>query len=131
MKAEDLDVTAVEKSWNQHTRLLFLCSPNNPSGNLLGGEKIKSLLSQFHGLVILDEAYIDFTDYPGFLPLLNEYKNLVVLQTLSKAWGLAGIRLGMCFATPEVIQQLRNDGASVQTFGGPRSDTTIVFRYLT
>ena len=102
----DLDVDAIKKTWNKNTKLLFLCSPNNPSGNLLGSEKIKSLLSQFHGLVILDEAYIDFTDYPGFLPLLNDYHNLVVLQTLSKAWGLAGIRLGMCFAAPEVIKIL-------------------------
>ena len=102
----DLDVDAIGKTWSKNTKLLFLCSPNNPSGNLLGVEKIKSLLAQFHGLVILDEAYIDFTDDTGFLPLLNDHKNLVVLQTLSKAWGLAGIRLGMCFADPEVIHVL-------------------------
>ena len=102
----DLDADAIKKTWDKNTKLLFLCSPNNPSGNLLGVEKIKFLLSQFHGLVILDEAYIDFTDYAGFLPVLDDYKNLVVLQTLSKAWGLAGIRLGMCFGAPEVIRIL-------------------------
>ena len=102
----DLDVTAIKDSWNRNTKLLFLCSPNNPSGNLLDVEKIKSLLAQFHGLVILDEAYIDFTGTPGFLPVLDEFSNLVVLQTFSKAWGLAGIRLGMCFSNPEVIQVL-------------------------
>jgi histidinol-phosphate aminotransferase len=102
----DLDVTAIKNAWNQNTKLLFLCSPNNPSGNLLDAEKIKSLLLQFHGLVILDEAYIDFTGTPGFLPVLDEFSNLVVLQTFSKAWGLAGIRLGMCFSNPEVIQVL-------------------------
>jgi histidinol-phosphate aminotransferase len=102
----DLDITAIKNAWNQNTKLLFLCSPNNPSGNLLDAEKIKSLLSQFHGLVVVDEAYIDFTGTSGFLPALEEFNNLVVLQTFSKAWGLAGIRLGMCFSTPEVIQVL-------------------------
>jgi histidinol-phosphate aminotransferase len=102
----DLDVAAIKNAWNRNTKLLFLCSPNNPSGNLLDVEKIKSLLSQFHGLVIIDEAYIDFTGKAGFLPVLDEFNNLVVLQTFSKAWGLAGIRLGMCFSTPEVIQIL-------------------------
>ena len=102
----DLDVTAITNAWNRNTKLLFLCSPNNPSGNLLDAEKIRSLLSQFHGLVVIDEAYIDFTGKPGFLRGLDEFNNLVVLQTFSKAWGLAGIRLGMCFSTPEVIQIL-------------------------
>ena len=105
-KVFDLDVPAIERTWDKRSKLLFVCSPNNPSGNLLDMENIKFLLSAFRGLVIVDEAYIDFTDYPGFLPLLNEYNNLVVLQTLSKAWGLAGIRLGMCFANQEVIRIL-------------------------
>ena len=102
----DIDLSGVEKTWNDKTKLLFLCSPNNPSGNLLSKSKIESLLMRFQGLVIVDEAYIDFTDYDGFLPLLNQYKNLIVLQTLSKAWGLAGIRLGMCFSNKEVINIL-------------------------
>lgn len=102
----DIDLAATEQTWNERTKLLFLCSPNNPSGNLLSKNKIELLLQNFSGLVIVDEAYIDFTDYPGFLPLLNQYNNLVVLQTLSKAWGLAGIRLGMCFSNVEVIKVL-------------------------
>ena len=102
----DIDLTSTEEAWNEKTKLLFLCSPNNPSGNLLSKGKIESLLRKFKGLVIVDEAYIDFTDYTGFLPLLTQYNNLVVLQTLSKAWGLAGIRLGMCFSNVEVIKVL-------------------------
>jgi len=102
----DVDVSKAENTWTDKTKLLFLCSPNNPSGNLLSKSKIESLLQRFSGLVIVDEAYIDFTDYEGFLPLLNRYQNLVVLQTLSKAWGLAGIRLGMCFSNKEVINIL-------------------------
>src|SRR5258708_35904457 len=102
----DLDVDSIQCAWNKRTKLLFLCSPNNPSGNLLDMEKIKVLLDDFHGLVIVDEAYIDFAGYDGFLPLLDQFNNLVVLQTFSKAWGLAGIRLGMCFSNPEVIHIL-------------------------
>lgn len=99
----DLDVTAILQAVDLNTKLIFLCSPNNPSGNLLSFEKVKQVVSGFTGLVIVDEAYIDFTDYTGFLPLLNQYPNFVVLQTLSKAWGLAAIRLGMCFASSEII----------------------------
>jgi histidinol-phosphate aminotransferase len=102
----DIDLAATEAGWNKRTKLLFLCSPNNPSGNLLNKSKIESLLKKFSGLVVVDEAYIDFAGYPGFLPLLGEYNNLVVLQTLSKAWGLAGIRLGMCFSSKEIIKIL-------------------------
>jgi histidinol-phosphate aminotransferase len=102
----DIDLDATRTVWDKNTKLLFLCSPNNPSGNLLGFEKVKALLSEFNGIVIVDEAYIDFTDYEGFVPLLNQYPNLVILQTLSKAWGLANIRLGMCFAGTEIISIL-------------------------
>jgi histidinol-phosphate aminotransferase len=102
----DIDLDATRTVWDKNTKLLFLCSPNNPSGNLLGFEKAKTLLNEFTGIVILDEAYIDFTDYEGFVPLLNQYPNLVILQTLSKAWGLANIRLGMCFASTEIISIL-------------------------
>lgn len=102
----DIDLNALREAWDDHTRLIFLCSPNNPSGNLLDPEKIKSVLEQFHGIVVVDEAYIDFTNFPGFVPLLSTYPNLVVLQTLSKAWGLAAIRLGMCFASKEIIAVL-------------------------
>jgi histidinol-phosphate aminotransferase len=102
----DIDLDSTRKAWDKNTKLLFLCSPNNPSGNLLSMDKIKVLLNEFTGLVIVDEAYIDFTDYEGFVPLLNQFPNLVILQTLSKAWGLANLRLGMCFAGPTIISVL-------------------------
>ena len=102
----DLDLTRISDAWDDHTKLIFLCSPNNPSGNLLDPEKIKTVLTQFQGIVVVDEAYIDFTNDAGFVPLLKIYPNLVVLQTLSKAWGLAAIRLGMCFASKEIIAVL-------------------------
>ncbi len=84
----DIDETATKNAWDGNTKLLFLCSPNNPSGNLLSIDKIKSLLDEFGGLVVLDEAYIDFAGQAGFLPLLDTYQNLVVLQTCSKAGAL-------------------------------------------
>ncbi|NOS92173.1 MAG: histidinol-phosphate transaminase [Cyclobacteriaceae bacterium] len=102
----DLDVEAISKALDKNTKLLFLCSPNNPSGNLLSEEKINQLLHAFPGLVVVDEAYIDFTKRLGFLAKINDYSNLVVLQTLSKAWGMASLRIGMCFAPPEIIQVL-------------------------
>ncbi len=86
-----------------HTKLMFLCSPNNPTGNdLLRGE-IEALLDKFEGLVVLDEAYIDFSDRPSFLEVLDRYPNLILLQTFSKAWGCAAIRLGMAFASAAII----------------------------
>lgn len=80
------------------TKLLWLCSPNNPTGNAFPAQEIESLLRRFGGIVMLDEAYIDFADGGGFLPRLGEFPNLVVLQTLSKAWGMAGLRLGLAYA---------------------------------
>lgn len=85
------------------TKLLFLCSPNNPSGNLLDPEEVEKTIRNFGGIVVLDEAYIDFANHEGFLPRLSEFPNLVVLQTLSKAWGMAGIRIGFAFAGPEIV----------------------------
>jgi histidinol-phosphate aminotransferase len=102
----DIDFNILSERWDDRTKLIFLCSPNNPSGNLLDPEKIKATLDKFQGIVVVDEAYIDFTNYPGFVPLLKTYPNLVVLQTLSKAWGLAAIRVGMCFASVEIIAVL-------------------------
>ena len=87
-------------------KLLFLCSPNNPTGNSLNREEIRKVLVGFGGIVVVDEAYIDFSSEPSFLSELSTYPNLVVLQTLSKAWGSAGIRLGMAFASPEIIAVL-------------------------
>ena len=87
----------------EHTKLIFICSPNNPTGNDLLRSEIETLIRQFDGLVILDEAYNDFSEAPSFLENLNRYPNLIVLQTFSKAWGCAAIRLGMAFASPEII----------------------------
>lgn len=88
---------------DEHTKLIFLCSPNNPTGNDLIRSEIETLLREFEGLVILDEAYSDFSDAPSFLEELDKYPNLVVFQTFSKAWGCAAIRLGMAFASKEII----------------------------
>lgn len=86
-----------------HTKLIFICSPNNPTGNDLLRSEIEKLVRSFDGLVILDEAYNDFSEAPSFLEELDKYPNLIVLQTFSKAWGCAAIRLGMAFASPEII----------------------------
>lgn len=101
-----LDAQRVIDSITSSTKIIFLCSPNNPSGNLLEREKVEIILQRFTGLVVIDEAYLDFANDPGFISVLSRYPNLVVLQTLSKAWGLAGLRLGMCFASEEIIHVL-------------------------
>lgn len=88
---------------DEHTKLIFLCSPNNPTGNDLNRDEIEKLLREFDGLVVLDEAYNDFSDQPSFLEELDEHPNLIVLQTFSKAWGCAAIRLGMGFASEAII----------------------------
>lgn len=88
---------------DEHTKLIFLCSPNNPTGNDLCRDEIVKLLTRFDGLVVLDEAYSDFSDAPSFLQQLDDYPNLIVLQTFSKAWGCAAIRLGMAFASEAII----------------------------
>lgn len=88
---------------DEHTKVIFLCSPNNPTGNDLPRAEIEKLLSSFQGLVVLDEAYNDFSEVPSFLTELEKYPNLIVLQTFSKAWGCAAIRLGMAFASPQII----------------------------
>ena len=88
---------------DDHTKLVFLCSPNNPTGNNLDRREMEKLLDTFQGLVIIDEAYSDFSDAPSFLADLDKYPNLIVFQTFSKAWGCAAIRLGMAFASKEII----------------------------
>ncbi len=91
---------------DNNTKLIFLCSPNNPTGNLLDKDEVKKVASKFNGLVVIDEAYIDFAPGESFLNELNQYENLIILQTFSKAWGMAGIRLGMAFASVEIIRIL-------------------------
>lgn len=88
------------------TKMIFICSPNNPTGNEMDGREILKLIEQFDGIVILDEAYNDFSLRPSMLASLSNYSNLIVLQTFSKAWGGAAIRLGMAFASPEIIEIL-------------------------
>lgn len=97
-KAEDL-----LKASDENTKLMFLCSPNNPTGNNLDAKEIIALLQAFQGIVVIDEAYIDFSSQPSFIGILDEYPNLIILQTFSKAWGCAAIRLGMAFASPDII----------------------------
>ena len=89
---------------NIYTKAIFICSPNNPTGNLLDKSEIVKLITCFDGLVVVDEAYIDFSPESSLLSELDKYENLIILQTFSKAWGMAGIRLGMAFAQPEIIR---------------------------
>uniref|UniRef100_UPI004048AADE histidinol-phosphate transaminase n=1 Tax=Algoriphagus sp. TaxID=1872435 RepID=UPI004048AADE len=91
---------------NAHSKILFLCSPNNPSGNAVKREDILFLLENFPGIVVVDEAYIDFSEGASLLTVLDRHPNLLVMQTLSKAWGLASLRLGMAFASSELIRVL-------------------------
>ena len=101
-----LPVGALLAAADERTKLIWLCSPNNPTGNAFPAQEIESLLRRFDGIVVLDEAYIDFADGGGFLPRLGEFPNLIVLQTLSKAWGMAGLRLGLAFAQEEIVETL-------------------------
>ena len=98
-----LDLPAIEAAVDEHTKLIFICSPNNPTGNTINRHDIEAILNNFDGLVVVDEAYINFSQSKSFTQELAEYQNLVVLQTLSKAWGLAALRLGMAFASTEII----------------------------
>jgi histidinol-phosphate aminotransferase len=91
-----------------NSKILFLCSPNNPTGNSFTIASVRELLIKFKGLVVLDEAYIDFSDQKSWLTKLEDFPNLIVTQTLSKAYGLAGIRLGVCYASKEIIEVLNN-----------------------
>lgn len=98
--------TAVLNIANGNSKILFLCSPNNPTGNSFEADRVEFLLKNFKGIVVIDEAYIDFSNEESWLSRLKEFPNLVVVQTLSKAFGMAGIRLGMCFASEAIIATL-------------------------
>lgn len=91
-----------------NSKLLFLCSPNNPTGNSFNVFEVENLLNSFEGIVVIDEAYIDFSETNSWLDRLDEFPNLVITQTLSKAYGLAGIRLGVCYASAEIISVLNS-----------------------
>jgi len=101
-----LNVAHIEQLVNERTKIIWICSPNNPTGNSLDRIDIETILNHFNGIVVVDEAYINFSKQKSFVQSLIDYPNLVVLQTLSKAWGLAGLRLGMCFASPQIIGYL-------------------------
>ena len=98
-----LDEDALFAATDNCTKLLWFCSPNNPSGNMFPPEQLARIIERFQGMVVIDEAYIDFAPKAGFLSELKKYPNLIVLQTLSKAWAMAGLRLGLAFAAPRVI----------------------------
>lgn len=99
----DIEADALLRVCNDRTKAIFLCSPNNPTGNLLARDEMLKLLTKFEGMVIVDEAYNDFSGRPSMLFDLKDFANLIVLQTFSKAWGNAAIRLGIAFARPDVI----------------------------
>ncbi len=98
-----LDAESILKATDGNTKIIFLCSPNNPSGNLLNKEEILKIVQVFEGIVVIDEAYIDFAPEASWVPQLDKFRNVVILQTFSKAWGIAAVRLGMAFASPEII----------------------------
>ena len=101
-----LNLEGLEAAIDARTKLIFLCSPNNPTGNSLDREDIEIVLNNFDGIVLVDEAYINYSRQRSFLAELTDYPNLVVMQTFSKAWGLAALRLGMAFASEEIISVL-------------------------
>lgn len=101
-----LDVESILAKADEQCKLLFLCSPNNPSGKALAAAELLPLLEGFPGLVVLDEAYVEFSENGSFSRYLQQHPNLVISQTLSKAWGLAGIRLGMALAHPKIVEVL-------------------------
>jgi histidinol-phosphate aminotransferase len=99
-------VEQILKASNEQSKILFLCSPNNPSGNSFNQNNVEALIRNFQGIVVLDEAYIDFSEQESWINRLEEFPNLVVTQTLSKAYGMAGIRLGICYASEDIISTL-------------------------
>lgn len=101
------NIATILGALDKNTKIIFLCSPNNPTGNSFSEEGVMEILENFSGLVVIDEAYIDFSKHPSWLNKLGSYPNLVITQTLSKAYGMAGIRLGICYASKEVIGVLK------------------------
>lgn len=100
------DVNGILDFYNLQAKILFICSPNNPTANSFDANKIEKLIQDFSGIVVIDEAYIDFSTQESWISRLNDFPNLIVTQTLSKAYGLAGIRLGVCYASKEIISVL-------------------------
>ncbi len=102
----EIDTKSIFEAIDKNTKLIFICSPNNPTGNSFASKNIVLLLQNFNGIVVIDEAYIDFSEEESWLKRLNQFPNLIVTQTLSKAYGLAGIRLGICYASQAIIHFL-------------------------
>lgn len=100
----DIDIDAIFKAVDDNTKVIWLCSPNNPTGNALSRDRIRRIIDGFEGIVVVDEAYIDFSSQPSWLEELPAMPNLIVLQTFSKAWGLASVRCGMAFASTDIIE---------------------------
>ena len=101
-----INTEKVIKAINPNTKIVFICSPNNPTGNIMNRDSIREIVENFHGIIVIDEAYIDFSSDPGCFDLLEKHNHVIILQTFSKAWGLAGLRLGMAFADKEIIELL-------------------------
>lgn len=99
-----LNTSAILNAVDKNTKVIFICSPNNPTANLFDTSEVTKILKNFQGIAVIDEAYIDFSTKESWIKMINEYPNLIVIQTLSKAWGLAAIRLGMAFSTKEIIE---------------------------
>jgi histidinol-phosphate aminotransferase len=101
----EIDLLKTENLLNdQKLKLIFICSPNNPTSNSMNYKDVEHLIKNFNGIVIIDEAYIDFTEKPSFIKLIDKYANLIIMQTFSKAFGLAAVRVGMAFSNPAIIQ---------------------------
>lgn len=120
----DLDVNGILNAADDRTKIVFVCSPNNPSGNDVDLGKIEQVVKDFKGLVVVDEAYIDFADRASFTNRLEEFPNLIVLQTFSKAWGLAALRLGMAFCSEEILSIL-NKIKAPYNLSGLTQDTVL------
>jgi len=102
----DLDLEKTINAIDENTKMIFICSPNNPTGNLLSVERIKSLAENFEGIIFIDEAYIDFAEENSFIDQLSDFNNVIISRTFSKAWGLAGVRCGYCIADEFIINLL-------------------------
>lgn len=102
----ELNADQLLAATNEKSAVIFLCSPNNPTGNCLNKKEIEKILTRFDGMVVIDEAYIDFAKEEGFLSSLDNYPNLIILYTLSKAWGLAALRIGFAFASPTIVEYM-------------------------
>lgn len=99
-----LPVDALLAAADENSKVMWICSPNNPTGNAFSPDEILRLVNEFHGIVVVDEAYIDFSPYPSLLNVLNGHRNLIVMQTFSKAWGMASLRMGLAFSAPEISE---------------------------